>query len=87
VKNPLKILSDKDINANLRYKTGKNLTYDPSKVVETPYPEKFGLPSANLSSRYILLWAIIFSFTQTISIHMFHITAIHFSTEAFRSKK
>lgn len=53
VKNPLKIVSDKDINANLRYKTGKNLTYDPAKVVEAPFPEKFGLPSANLSSRYI----------------------------------
>ena len=53
VKNPLKILSDKDINANLRYKIGKNLTYDSTKVVESSDPEKIGLPSPNLSSRYI----------------------------------
>lgn len=53
VKNPLKILSDKDINSNLRYKTGKNLTYDTAKVIESFSPEKFGLPSSNLSSRFI----------------------------------
>ena len=53
VKNPLRIVSDKDINANLRYKTGKKLTYDATKVIEATSPEKFGLPSSNLSSRYI----------------------------------
>ena len=53
VKNPLKVTSDKNINTNLRYKTGKNLTYDSRKVVEAIRPESFGLPSQHISSRYI----------------------------------
>lgn len=53
VKNPLKVIADKNTNNNLRYKVGKNLDYDYKKVYETRNPIEMGLPCPNLSSKYI----------------------------------
>lgn len=53
VKNALKVIGDKATNTNLRYKVGKNLDYDYKKVYETRNPSQIGLPSPNLSSKYI----------------------------------
>lgn len=53
VKNAIKIIGDNETNKNLRYKYGKSLSYDPKKVFEIIHPENFGLPSPNLSTRYI----------------------------------
>ncbi len=53
VKNALKIVSDKSTNTNLRYKLGKNMEYDAKKVFEITQPAQYGLPSPNLSSRYV----------------------------------
>ena len=53
VKNAVKIIGDNETNKNLRYKYGKSLSYDPKKVFEIIHPENFGLPSPNLSTRYI----------------------------------
>ena len=53
VQNPLKIIGDKKTSANLRYKMGKNLDYDPRQVFEIKEPEKARLPKSNISSRYI----------------------------------
>lgn len=53
VKNALKVIADKNTNNNLRYKVGKNLDYDYKKVFETRKPSEMGLPSPNLSSKYI----------------------------------
>ncbi|WP_099463836.1 T9SS response regulator signal transducer PorX [Parabacteroides provencensis] len=53
VDNPVKVVGDKNTNTNLRYKVGKNLNYNPKEVFEMRDPEKFGLPSPNLSSKYI----------------------------------
>ena len=53
VKNPLKVIAEKSINSNPRYKVDRNLTYDAKKVFEVTNPEIVGLPSPNLSSRYI----------------------------------
>jgi len=53
VKNPIKVIGDKSTNSNLRYKVGKNLDYDYKKVLETRNPIEMGLPSPNLSSKYI----------------------------------
>lgn len=53
VKNALKVIGDKATNTNLRYKVGKNLDYDYRKVYETRNPSQIGLPSPNLSSKYI----------------------------------
>ncbi|MEN9918490.1 MAG: hypothetical protein RL662_926 [Bacteroidota bacterium] len=53
VKNALKVFADKSTSTNLRYKVGKNLDYDYRKVYETRNPSEIGLPSPNLSSKYI----------------------------------
>lgn len=53
VDDPIKIIGDKNTNTNLRYKVGKNLNYNPKDVFEIRDPEKVGLPSPNLSSKYI----------------------------------
>jgi len=53
VDNPIKIIGDKNTNTNLRYKIGKNMDYNYKEVFEIRDPEKFGLPSPNLSTKYI----------------------------------
>ena len=53
VNNPIKVVGDKATNTNLRYKVGKNLNYNPKQVYEIKRPERFGLPSPNVSSTYI----------------------------------
>lgn len=53
VDNPQKVVGDKNTNTNLRYKVGKNLSYNMKEVYEIRDPEKAGLPSPNLSSKYI----------------------------------
>ena len=52
VKKPQKIAGDKSTNTNLRYKTGRNLTFDEKEIFFTREPEKFGLPKANISSAF-----------------------------------
>jgi len=53
VENPIKVVGDKNTNTNLRYKVGKNLSYNPRQVYEMHRPGQFGLPSPNLSSQFI----------------------------------
>ncbi|MEA4936813.1 MAG: bifunctional response regulator/alkaline phosphatase family protein [Paludibacter sp.] len=53
VKNPIKVIGDKNTNVNLRYKVGKNLSYNKKEVFEIQEPKKVGLPSPNVSSTYI----------------------------------
>ena len=53
VNNPIKVIGDKNTNTNLRYKVGKSLSYNPKQVYEIKSPERYGLPSPNISSTYI----------------------------------
>ena len=53
VKNPSKVIGDKDTSLNLRYKTGRSLTYDRKDVLEAKNPKELHLPSINMSSSYI----------------------------------
>ena len=53
VDNPIKVVGDRNTNTNLRYKLGKNLSYNPKQVYEIKRPEAFGLPSPNVSTTYI----------------------------------
>jgi DNA-binding response OmpR family regulator len=52
-KNPIKVVGDKNTNSNLRYKVGKNLSYNKKDVFPITQPELIGLPSPNISSHYI----------------------------------
>ena len=51
--NPVRVKGDRNTNTNLRYKLGKNLDYNPREVFDITDPHKAGLPSPNLSTRYI----------------------------------
>jgi len=50
---PVKVVGDRNVNTNLRYKLGKNLSYNPRDVFEMKDPKRFGLPAPNLSTTYI----------------------------------
>ena len=53
VKNPSKVIGDKNTSLNLRYKTGRSLTYEDKDVYSIKEPKKIGLPTINMSSSYI----------------------------------
>ncbi|MEW4924480.1 PglZ domain-containing protein [Algibacter sp. 2305UL17-15] len=53
VKNPSKVIGDRDTSLNLRYKTGRSLTYDKKDVHVADDPKAIHLPSINMSSSFI----------------------------------
>ncbi|TDI68879.1 MAG: PglZ domain-containing protein [Bacteroidetes bacterium] len=53
VKNPSKVIGDKNTSLNLRYKTGKSLTYGAKDVLAVKDPGSIHLPTINMSSSYI----------------------------------
>lgn len=56
VENPVKIVGDKEVNTNLRFKVGKNLAYKAREVFEVKYPRRIMLPAPNLSSTYVFCY-------------------------------
>lgn len=54
VRNAKRIVGDRNVNTNLRYKQGKNLNLDDKAdfVIEVRKPENYKLPSPNLSTSY-----------------------------------
>ena len=53
VKNPSKVVGDKETSLNLRYKTGRSLTYNEKEVLAAKDPKTICLPSINMSSSFI----------------------------------
>ncbi|MBW7848493.1 MAG: PglZ domain-containing protein [Bacteroidales bacterium] len=53
VKDPVKILGDRTVNTNLRYKYGKSLNYNPKEVFEVKNPEDAFLPRLNVSTAFV----------------------------------
>ncbi len=53
VKQPSKVIGDKETTTNLRYKVGKNLKYEHRDVLEIRDPKEGLLPRPNVSSRFI----------------------------------
>jgi DNA-binding response OmpR family regulator len=53
VNSPIKVIGDKATSRNLRYKVGKNLSYNPKEVFEITNPMAAQLPKVTVSSRYI----------------------------------
>ena len=50
---PTKIVGDRNTNTNLRYKLGKNLSYDAKDLFVIREPQKAQLPAPNLSTSYV----------------------------------
>ncbi len=53
VKNPSKVIGDRDTSLNLRYKTGRSLTYEDKDVLASKDPKKILLPSITMNSSFI----------------------------------
>ncbi|GGG11773.1 two-component system response regulator [Dokdonia pacifica] len=53
VKNPSKVIGDKNTSLNLRYKTGRSLTYEDKEVLAAKDPRTIHLPTINMSSSFI----------------------------------
>jgi CheY-like chemotaxis protein len=53
VQSPSKVVGDRETTANLRYKVGRNLQYDPKEVFSVKEPKQGGLPRPNVSSTFI----------------------------------
>lgn len=53
VKQPSKVIGDRETSLNLRYKTGRSLTYQDKEVLAAKDPKKIQLPNINVSSSYI----------------------------------
>ncbi|WP_271405065.1 T9SS response regulator signal transducer PorX [Tenacibaculum soleae] len=52
-KNPTKVIGDKNISANLRYKTGRSLSFDDKDVYAVKNPIDIFLPSIGINSPFI----------------------------------
>lgn len=54
VQRPSKIVGDRSVNTNLRYKQGRNLNFDAGNHITVfRNPEKIGLPKINVSTTYV----------------------------------
>jgi DNA-binding response OmpR family regulator len=53
VNNPRKVVGDRNTSVNLRYKTGKNLSYKKNEVFDVNKPHDIHLPKSHVSSKYI----------------------------------
>jgi hypothetical protein len=53
VNTPNKVVGDKQTTANLRYKHGRNLNYEPKEVLAFRDPRQAGLPVPNVNSSFI----------------------------------
>jgi hypothetical protein len=53
VKTATKVIGDKQTTANLRYKHGRNLNYEPKEVLAFKNPKEAGLPVPNVNSSFI----------------------------------
>jgi len=53
VDRPVKVVGDRNVNTNLRYKLGRNLSYPAKEVYEVRHPADLRLPAPNLSTTYI----------------------------------
>lgn len=53
VTDPVKVVGDKNVNTNLRYKYGKSLNYKTKEVFEVLDPEEYYLPKLNVSTRWV----------------------------------
>jgi hypothetical protein len=73
VKEPSKVIGDRDTTTNLRYKHGKNLNYNPKDVLEVRNPHDAKLPKPHVSSAFIFAKQdLYFVYPNNYNIHVNH---------------
>lgn len=53
VTEPTKVVGEKSLNTNLRYKVGRNMSFDKRDVYEVKNPEDIGLPKGSISDYFL----------------------------------
>lgn len=53
VNEPSQLIGERDLSTNLRYKAGRNMSYEKRDVFAIRNPESIGLPKRNLSDEYV----------------------------------
>jgi hypothetical protein len=53
VKKPVKVVGDRETTTNVRYKHGRNLSYEPKDVLAFRDPSEICLPAPNINSSFI----------------------------------
>ena len=53
VNNAIKIIGDKNLTSNLRYKQGQNITFNAKEVYAPENADRIMLPAPNMRTRYI----------------------------------
>tara|TARA_B100001758_G_C18414898_1_gene618789 strand:+ start:228 stop:1775 length:1548 start_codon:yes stop_codon:yes gene_type:complete len=53
VNKPSRMIGDRNVNSNLRYKQGKNMNYQKNDVFQIENPLEYYLPIQNINSKYI----------------------------------
>ena len=56
VDRPVRVQGDRETSSNLRYKTGKNLSFNTKEVFAVTKPESIHLPKSNITSTYIFAY-------------------------------
>ena len=56
VTSPVKVVGHKDLNTNLRYKTGRHMSYNEKDVFEIVDPDRVGLPKMTMSDVFIFTY-------------------------------
>jgi len=56
VDRPVRVQGDRETSSNLRYKTGRNLGFNPKEVFAITKPEQAHLPKSNITSTYIFAY-------------------------------
>jgi hypothetical protein len=53
VTNPIKIVGDRNLNSNLRYKVGRGMTYKEKEVFQVKNPQDAFLPKGAMSAEFV----------------------------------
>ena len=73
VKEPVKVIGDRETTTNLRYKHGRNLNYNPREVFEVRNPLEAKLPKPHVSSTFIFAKAdTFFVYPNNYNYHVNH---------------
>lgn len=56
VKNPVKVVGDRNTSTNLRYKLGRNLSYNDKEVYAAEKPRQWGLPENHITDKFIFCY-------------------------------
>jgi len=73
VKEPVKVIGDRETTTNLRYKHGRNLNYNPREVFEVRNPIEAKLPKPHVSSAFIFAKAdTFFVYPNNYNYHVNH---------------